>query len=391
MDDRRCEICGSVQFEDLHDQNFYVNDEVKPLSYSVVACENCGFVFATNIPSQKQYESYYNENTKYTYDEGVIPDDLKKLHQNSFALIDNHLQGKNNGNRKECKIIDIGCSTGSLLGVFKSNGYSDLIGLEPSEECCKIAESECDVKVMPCSLQQYESENKYDIAILTGVLEHIRDLSDNLAMVSSFLKDNGLLYVVVPDADNFSPDPQEPFHEFSIEHINFFTAKSLSNLVGKHGYKRVYSESVPVKLYDSQALMSLWIKTNDNISIEKDVSGSQKVEEYISRSTTKQRPLRDLIKNLVDSQEELVVWGVGSLTSRLLMNTDLGQANISNFVDSNKGLHGKKIKGIEVAAPQVLKGKDLTVLISSSVYGKEIKNILSQDYNYKGKVILVEQ
>lgn len=391
MNERKCEICGRTDFARLHGQDFYIDDEVDILSYSVVACNKCGFVFASNVPSQDQYESYYNENKKYTYDEGVIPGDLKKLHQDAFFLIDSYLKNNDSGDHKETAIIDIGCSTGNLLSVFKDNGYRDLTGLELSQACCEIANGEHGLNVEPTSLRHYESSDRYDLAMLTGVVEHINDLSENLERVCAILKEKGQLFVIVPDATNFSLDPKEPFHEFSIEHINYFTHKSLSNLLCKYGFANTVLESVGVELYDSHVLMSLWTKSEGIENIEKDINGARKVKEYILRSNQKQRAINALINDLVKSGEEVIVWGVGSLTSRLLISSDLGRANIVKYVDSDKGHHGKRIKGVDVVSPQILKGKEQTVLVSSSVYGKEIKDILVRDLDYKGRVVLVGQ
>ena len=50
------------------------------------------------------------------------------------------------------------------------------------------------------------------------------------------LADNGLLYVDVPDVMQFGRTADAPFQEFSIEHVNYFSAKSLSNLMRAHGF-----------------------------------------------------------------------------------------------------------------------------------------------------------
>jgi SAM-dependent methyltransferase len=386
---RSCEVCGSNSFEHLHTQKFFIAGEDQPFQYTVATCNDCGFIFAFDVPSQEQYERYYNLNTKYTYNQGDVPDGLKKLHHDSFRLIENFLK-KNTPQIKydALKIIDIGCSTGYLLQIFKEHEYRNILGLEPSLECCEIANDRYGIRVISQTLSQYRTDDTYDLILMSGVLEHIHDLSDNLSRVSTLLGENGFLFVMVPDAEHFSSNPREPFHEFSLEHINFFTQTSLSNLLGKYGLVKEYAESIEVSFYDSHALATIWKKADGQVTVQKDISGILKIKQYTQVSEEALKVLKGKIAELVKTQEEVAIWGVGSLTSRLLSNTNLEKANIKFFVDRNKGLQGRKMMGVEIVSPEMLFGKDLTVFISSYVYRDEIKKILKEDLHYKGRIVL---
>jgi 2-polyprenyl-3-methyl-5-hydroxy-6-metoxy-1,4-benzoquinol methylase len=386
---RSCEICGSNSFEQLHRQKFFISGEDQPFQYRVAACNNCGFIFAFDIPSQEQYERYYNLNTRYIYNQGDIPDGLKKLHHDSFRLIEKFLKTNMSQIRYDTlKIIDIGCSTGNLLHIFKEHGYNNIFGLEPSQGCCLIANRRYGIRAIPQALSQYRTDDTYDLIIMSGVLEHIHDISDNLSRISALLKGNGFLFIMVPDVERFSTNPREPFHEFSLEHINFFTQTSLTNLLGKYRLTNKYSKSIEAPLYDSYALATIWGKTDLQMPIQKDMSGILKIKRYIKRSEEALKVLKEKIGELVRTQEEIAIWGVGSLTSRLLANTNLGKANIKVFVDRNKDLQGRKISGIEIASPDLLLDRDLTVFISSYVYRDEIKKMLKEELHYKGRIVL---
>lgn len=389
---RACEICNSTTLEHVHTQKFLIPDKENLFSYSYVACKNCGFIFAVDIPSQEQYEEYYKSNSRYTYkaDEGILPEGLRKIHHDSFDLIDGLLKRNRPPINKDAfKIIDVGCSTAHLLHVFKERGYNNILGLDPAKECSEIAHKLYGIRVISYPLSQYMSNDQYDLIIMAGVLEHIYDISGSLSRISALLKDDGILFVMVPDAENFSTNPCEPFHEFSLEHINFFTKTSLSNLMGRYGLINKYTGSIKLQYYDSYALATFWVKAEAKISIKKDVSGLPKIKQYISKSSNRLKPLQGKIEKLVKTQERVVIWGVGSLISRLLASSNLGNANIISFVDSNPALHGKKIKGIEIVSPKSLVGKDLTVFISTYVCRDEIKKILVDGYHFQGNIILI--
>lgn len=83
------------------------------------------------------------------------------------------------------------------------------------------------------------------------------------------------------------------------------------------------------------------------------------------------------------------MWGVGSLTARLLTTTNLGHANIAAFVDSNPGLQGKRILERPIEAPGWMRDKSLTVFVSSFVYGAEIRETLERDLRYAGRIVTI--
>lgn len=148
-------------------------------------------------------------------------------------------------------------------------------------------------------------------------------------------------------------------------------------------------DSYPLDIYGGDALNSLWIKTKLVKTIIFDKAGKNKLLSYIDKSEKKLKNISSKINELVKSQEDLIIWGVGSLTSRLLATTKLRKANIKYFVDSNTDLQGKKINNLFIKSPNEIKNTKASVLISTFIYGKEIEYDLLNKYNFKGKAILL--
>ena len=69
--------------------------------------------------------------------------------------------------------------------------------------------------------------------------------------------------------------------------------------------------------------------------------------------------------------KDIVVWGVGALTQRLLKTTKI-KNKIYKFIDSNKNLIGKKIEGIDIISPDALSKYNNPILISSFSFKNEI-------------------
>ena len=134
----------------------------------------------------------------------------------------------------------------------------------------------------------------------------------------------------------------------------------------------------------------MWEAGHDKtLTIKKDTLGEERMLKYLVSSKDLLNKVQKQINILVKTQEQVVVWGVGSLTSRLLATTNLRAANISAFVDSNESVQGQLINRIKIASPDILKNKKMAVLVSTYIHGKAIKKVLLDRYKYKGKIILL--
>jgi len=72
---------------------------------------------------------------------------------------------------------------------------------------------------------------------------------------------------------------------------------------------------------------------------------------------------------------------------RLCATTQLPQANLLAFIDRNPQLNGKKILGVPVLKPSCLPSVPAnTVLIASTTYAEEIKQILQNELRWTGRI-----
>jgi 2-polyprenyl-3-methyl-5-hydroxy-6-metoxy-1,4-benzoquinol methylase len=388
---RKCEVCGTEDKKFIYCQEFITVGKMHPFNYNIVMCKQCGFLFADNIPSQLDYEKFYKNSNKYTYNKN-IPFGLKQIYRDIFGISNTFLlKYYPNLNKKNFKIIDIGCSTGYLLNLFKESGFNNVKGIEPSLSCKTIAKKMHGIDISSCPLSEFTTNDKFDLIIMTGVLEHIRNLNEMLVRITSLLNERGLVMVVVPNVHKFSKNPCAPFDEFSLEHINYFSKISLNNLIGNHNFKNIYSKDIDAKFYDSKIIISFFKNKGKPNKIKRDLHGYFAITRYISASKNRLRDVERKIDYLINSRSKVVIWGVGSLTSRLMATTNLLKINIKFFVDSNKSLQGKQLFNIKIVSPSIFKrlDKEYKVLILSNIYGKEMRNILIDKYNFKGEILQI--
>ncbi len=378
--ERNCEICGSSEKKQLFHQAFILPTKYYfHGGYDVVICKECGFVYADNIPDQNFFETYYKEMSKKTFyiknkvykkdNNSNYEKEMNRRLQYSFKSFKKYL-------KKEDKILDLGCYTGELMKILKDNGYKNLVGVDPSDYAVKVAKSNYGLKVIKASIfDDLSYLGKFDFVIVNHVLEHIKNLSKFLSKVKKLLNIGGKLYVETPDADNFFisqsnkylPEHQEAFQQFSVEHINFFTKKSIYNLMRSNGFLKLKLQS---KVSVIAILSSVW----EVQKIIKDSSSAKKLTEYIRDSKILLSEIQNKIEKINKDNEEIYVWGAGVHTQKLLAMTNLIKVKIRAFVDSNPNYRMAKLIDKQIINPEkLINEKNLPILISTKGHEQDIK------------------
>lgn len=330
---RKCPLCNFPRSKVLHLQEFALN-----FSHAVACCKKCGFVFVNNIPSQAFYNRYYRQMSKYEHERD------HDVHVRAASLIKRFC-------KKTSRVLDIGCSTGHLLHLLQQSGFEHLSGIDPSPSCRTLAKKNFGLDITTADISSFKSRHKYDVLILCSVLEHFRDVLASMKKADSLLTETGQILIVLPDAGSFRKIFQEPFGEFSVEHINFFDEDSLRFLMRNYSCQQIYSHQ--------GVLYSLWQKGGPLYTA---------IESYILDSKKK---LARIDKKIAAMRGKVIVWGAGSLTERLLKTTGL-KNKVIKFADHNQNLIGKKLSGIEIIRPRDLSGYNEPILISSFRFKQEI-------------------
>lgn len=373
---RRCEICGSDDKHPLFTQTFAGELEGALLySYTVVACRQCGFLFADQLPPQEEFDTYYESMSKYEYEHagGVQADFDDGRFPDAARFIARFTGGA------DASVVDIGCSNGGLLNALKKLGFTELLGIDPSPACAVTAKKLYGIDVLTGNLFSPHPEvSKNDVVVLGAVLEHVRDVRGALATVRTLLKPGGLLYVEVPDATRFSCATDAPFQEFSVEHINYFSIQSLKNAMALMGFEALEADTLSMIQGDStlvhviNAMFRMVDMPADDFVPVKDEASESALRGYIESSSKIENSIHRALAPWVESGRAIMVWGVGTHTQRLLATSDLAKANITAYVDSNPRYHGKDLDGVPVINPKNLEKCPEPILISSRFFQKDI-------------------
>lgn len=97
------------------------------------------------------------------------------------------------------KILDVGCGTGeTAFGLIKKNAKS-VLAIDYSREAIKIAKKKHNHEKIRFEHKSYEEvEEKFDVIVILGTLEHMDDPFKALEKLKSLLNKNGKIVITCP-------------------------------------------------------------------------------------------------------------------------------------------------------------------------------------------------
>jgi SAM-dependent methyltransferase len=189
-----CRICGGTV-----GQRFRAND------FDWFRCENC---------STTQKELTYSEyqNLKPSYDPGLFLDSRDRVEveryldvDNAFAVLSDAVFRYLDGSRAERvprSFLDVGCGMGRYLIAAQRLGF-DVLGFEPSADHARVATEHFGLPVIKDYFSPEKvGESRFDLIMLSHVIEHIYDPKSFLHGLVQVLKPGGALIVITPNNES---------------------------------------------------------------------------------------------------------------------------------------------------------------------------------------------
>lgn len=134
--------------------------------------------------------------TLITRTTGFLARTILYYRKTELNYIINLLKSKNN-----IRILDYGCNTAYLLNVIK-NKYSsknlDLCGADINEYALKYARKKYKDFTFFNINDEFFNKEKFDVIIVSHVLEHIHDRDKFIANLTKLMKKNGTLIIAIP-------------------------------------------------------------------------------------------------------------------------------------------------------------------------------------------------
>ena len=227
---------------------------------NVYECSNCKLYFIDE-PSQSEIEFLYNSDF-YARNNNIIYKfiDAKIKYAralNRFNYIKKFIKKTDNLN-----VLEIGASDGLLLSIFKKENFN-VFGYELNENARKDALKKYDIKMKDDFLKDKNiDKNKYNIVIMSHILEHFTNPKYILNSVHNFIGGgvNDILFIEIPYTPNYkivSKDDMKIF--FETEHTVHFNEKNISLLMKECNFKILdicYNE---YNINDNNLKKNIWL------------------------------------------------------------------------------------------------------------------------------------
>ncbi len=245
-----CPVCEGKEFKRI--STIYVG--TLPF-FTTDFCKSCGFVFRRKRPLFSWRVKSYQLCGKTLKQFWFFSENLEKRRYSRYANLAQALEGITGGR----KVIDIGTGPGTGLKAFHDRGW-DVTGLEPQPVLAKVGRERYGLNIVESWLEEYvQTSESHDLATVIHTLEHLYDPYHCLESVARLVKEDGYIYIEVPELGN--EKWQDSLH---LSHLNIFTEETLVFLASRVGLKPHYRLYPRTKPRGSVHLGILFKKENYN-------------------------------------------------------------------------------------------------------------------------------
>lgn len=394
LSERPCPICCNKESKVLFDHVIEDFDEVTfNRQVLIVSCDNCGAVYNDMNINAVTLEKHYQDETLYSGETGfgiggTTPADVNR-YSDYLKFLTPVLSSK------DIVIADAGCAKGGFLSFLKDNGFTKLRGVEIDPKCVKYSRKNFGLNVETGSVYCLPFDNgAIDILVYNHVIEHLHNPLEALKEAKRVLKDDGIVFIEVPDASRYSKG--RVFHYFWFcmrEHINHFDLTHLTMLMELAGFEKIdeYLSLMPYSSHYSYPSLCALFRNNVQLEIKKLLASSElsaALQNYIDAENVIISLPRLSIGDLSASGRPVYIWGISLEFFSLYSLAGLRDCNIHRLIDRSPAKQGKTVNGIPIASPESLHDAppEAIVAIVSVFHRNEMLSYL-KEIGFKGQVM----
>lgn len=205
---------------------------------NIVRCDDCTHMQLDRFPTDTELDAAYAEAASQAY----VEEEAGQRY--SFASV---LERIERYASRKGSLLDVGCWVGFLLAEAEARGWSESIGIEPSEFASAYARRELGLDVRTEELFTANLEpGHFDVVVMGDVLEHLTRANAALDRVAELLEPGGLIALELPDAGSLvARTLGAKWWSVIPTHIHYFTRESAATMLRHHGYEPLYVATDP--------------------------------------------------------------------------------------------------------------------------------------------------
>ncbi len=221
-------LCGNDEFSLVASIDRY------GLMQSTVICKECGLIQSNPRMTEAYYKFFYeSDEYRRLYDKDDFIEKYEAFYTDGRgdSIYQTIIKHKS---LKEIKsVLEFGAGGGWNLLPFVKQGVG-VRGYDFSKELVKLGKSK-GISLIQGSIN--DVEGKHDVIILNHVIEHFTNFMDYIKRLKTHLNDRGIIYVAVPDIEQFH------IGHLQNAHVYYFSLKTLRYYMGKCGLKMVHYQA----------------------------------------------------------------------------------------------------------------------------------------------------
>ena len=374
---KKCSACGRIlkNFLDLGlypcADTFLKNkeDAIKLKKYRLIV-GYCYCNHLTSIIKISPYERYKKNNYSYTSNNSPVS-------RSHFYKIADQLT-KNLKLNNKSKVIEIGSNDGTFLRNIKNLSKSDILGVDPSDNMCKIA-TKNGVKSLNIFFDNKSANiikkkfGTFDLLYGANVFNHIDDPKKFLNSCKKIVKKDGIIVLEVPDLDALFKSVG--FDTIYHEHRQYFSKKSLKEIFRICNLKILKIEKIR---YMSGSLRVFSINNNNKSKKIKLSTNLKKFIFFKKKISKVKEQMIDFVKKNKLMGKTVVGLGAATKGNTLLNYCKFNYKDIYCVLDNSKYKIGKFMpgSGITIADEKKIKNFHSVIILPWNITKHLYKKIL---------------
>ena len=198
--------------------------------HPVLACKKCGLVMHNPHLTYGAYKHFYSSDEyRKLYDEAGFVGRSEDRYKNKEGRHIKETLLPFLRDRAISRILEVGCAGGWNLLHFAKDGHK-VVGYDFGPALIEHGKTKgLDLRVGTIK----DVEGKYDLIILNHVAEHFTDFIGEMRALITHLNPGGIVYVAVPNIDNYSWDQLQNAHVF------YFSPRTFKHYMQRCGFKLI--------------------------------------------------------------------------------------------------------------------------------------------------------
>ena len=363
----RCNLCGLETFSPV------LTDP--KTGFSQGFCASCGLIYVNprlDGPSRARFYETYGQK----YPETFLLDPKNPYRQIACSRAAFFERFLGQLSERPRTFLEIGSSYGFFLKeLAKKNAGIRTYGLDPSITEVEFARRVNGLSSVQTGLVEdlRKSKRRFDVIALFHVLEHLGDPTETLRILRDSLREEGLVWIEVPDAAELKGDVIEFQHFISCQHLYEFSLTTLKALLERAGFEEVLHEKAPLGFFLESNQRAIYRKREGRVT--ENIPVDTNAEPYLTKFRDCVMKIRDDVQSWLDRQLDLgmpiFIYGGGFHTMGLLGLINHHNSSVQAILDDDETKHGGSLDGLPIISPAVLEETSEAAILVSTLVGEE--------------------